>query len=359
MSNTKVLYTIGHSNHQISNFINILKNYQITAVADVRSYPFSKYNSEFNRDIFSRKLGESGIKYIYLGNELGGRPKDAFFLENGTVNFEKLIASETFISGIHRLLQEMDFHRMVILCSEREPIDCHRAVVISHYLHKKIGIEIRHILYNGTLEDHRDTEKRILEVTNIKPTLFNPNPSFDILIDEAFRIRAQEIAYKEKREESKSDENNAVQRSSKIMLFTIGFTQKDAQTFFESLKRNKILHLIDIRLNNNSQLAGFTKKEDLKYFLREIANIKYSHYPELAPTKEMLNKYKKKEIDWKEYEYQYINLMKKRKIENLLKNIELDHSCLLCSEPEADHCHRRLLAEYLKTIFPEIEIYHL
>lgn len=145
----------------------------------------------------------------------------------------------------------------------------------------------------------------------------------------------------------------------KIILFTIGFTHKSARVFFEILRKNKVKHIIDIRLNNESQLAGFTKKEDLKYFLHAIANIEYSHYPELAPTKEILTKYKKKEINWEEYSHLYLKLLDERNVENLIKRIDLDHACLLCSEEKPDYCHRRLLAEYIKSKIPDVEISHL
>lgn len=142
-------------------------------------------------------------------------------------------------------------------------------------------------------------------------------------------------------------------------LYTIGFTKKKAQQFFELLKKNNIKCLIDIRLNNVSQLAGFAKRDDLKYFLKQLCNCEYRHMPEIAPTKEILDDYKKKQISWDEYVIQYGALIKKRKIESKLSLNELDGSCFLCSEPTADMCHRRLAAEYLKKHYKELKIKHL
>ena len=122
---------------------------------------------------------------------------------------------------------------------------------------------------------------------------------------------------------------------------------------------NKIENLIDIRLNNVSQLAGFTKKEDFQFFLRKIADINYYHLPYLAPTKEILNAYKKKQISWNEYEEKFNSLMKERKIETKIDTNILHNGCLLCSEESADKCHRRLVAEYLKNCFNEIVIKHI
>ncbi|MCG2765637.1 MAG: DUF488 domain-containing protein [Desulfarculaceae bacterium] len=144
-----------------------------------------------------------------------------------------------------------------------------------------------------------------------------------------------------------------------IKLFTIGFTKRTAENFFYTLKQAGVKKVIDIRLNNNSQLAGFTKEKDLTFFLKEIGGIDYEHDTRLAPTKEILDAFKKKGGDWKIYERDFTDLLKKRKVENSLNSADLDNSCLLCSEPTPDHCHRRLVAEYLKDNWDEVEIKHL
>lgn len=145
-------------------------------------------------------------------------------------------------------------------------------------------------------------------------------------------------------------------------LYTIGFTQKDAMTFFELLRVHQIRMIVDVRLNNVSQLAGYTKKNDLIYFLKQIGNITYYHALILAPTKEILNAYKKKEISWEEYEIQYKALLKRRSVKQVLEekfHHEYDKICLLCSEATAEQCHRRLAAEYIKDYLGDIEIIHL
>lgn len=145
----------------------------------------------------------------------------------------------------------------------------------------------------------------------------------------------------------------------KINLFTIGFTKKNAETFFVKLGKAGVEKIIDIRLNNVSQLAGFAKKDDLIYFLKKICDCDYIHEPLLAPTKEILDGYKKKEIGWPEYEKRFNDLLKTRKAHTLVSSSELHMACLLCSEPTPDKCHRRLVAEYLKNHFDSIEIKHL
>lgn len=145
----------------------------------------------------------------------------------------------------------------------------------------------------------------------------------------------------------------------KVQLYTIGFTKKNAHTFFSKLRKAGVLRLIDIRLNNVSQLAGFAKRDDLIFFLKEICNCEYRHIPNFAPTKEILNAYKKKQIDWTEYVRCFNKLIKDRKIETLITTEELNNSCFLCSEPTPEQCHRRLVAEYFKEKFRDIEIKHL
>jgi uncharacterized protein (DUF488 family) len=144
-----------------------------------------------------------------------------------------------------------------------------------------------------------------------------------------------------------------------MKIFTIGFTNKKAERFFETLRTAGAKRVIDVRLNNISQLAGFSKKDDLKYFLRAIGGIDYVHVPELAPTKELLDAYKKNKGDWSVYEAEFLNLMERRHIETSIAKDLINQGCLLCSEDKPHHCHRRLVAEYLQRRWPEVSIDHL
>jgi uncharacterized protein (DUF488 family) len=144
-----------------------------------------------------------------------------------------------------------------------------------------------------------------------------------------------------------------------IKVYTIGFTQTSAEEFFGKLIKAGVRKVVDVRLNNSSQLAGFTKKDDLKYFLQAIAKIDYVHMPLLAPSGEILAEYKKKRDDWHAYEKKFLALMEERRIEDELSPGELDRACLLCSEHLPKHCHRRLVAEYLKNKWGNVEIEHL
>ena len=132
-----------------------------------------------------------------------------------------------------------------------------------------------------------------------------------------------------------------------MQIYTIGFTQKTAQNFFSLIKSAEVKTVFDVRLNNVSQLAGFAKKNDLSYFLAELCNTEYLHLPELAPTAQLLNAYKRKEISWEIYAERFNNLMSQRHVEKLIQPALLKHGCFLCSEHEPHFCHRRLVAEYL------------
>lgn len=144
-----------------------------------------------------------------------------------------------------------------------------------------------------------------------------------------------------------------------MKIFTIGFTKKSAEQFFTRLRQHGLLRLVDARLNNVSQLAGFAKKNDLKFFLREICNIDYVHLPELAPTQDILDAYKKDGGDWSAYEKQFLALMAARRVETTLDRKLIAGGCLLCSEATPEHCHRRLVAEYLREKWNDVEILHL
>ena len=146
---------------------------------------------------------------------------------------------------------------------------------------------------------------------------------------------------------------------SQVKIFTIGFTKKTAEEFFTRLMRAGVRRVIDIRLNNVSQLAGFTKRDDLRYFLQEIGGIDYMHRPDLAPTQEILDAFKKNNGSWPAYERDFLALLSARGVEKVITPDLLHEACLLCSEEKPARCHRRLVAEYLRSKWGNVEIVHL
>ena len=146
-----------------------------------------------------------------------------------------------------------------------------------------------------------------------------------------------------------------------IKLYTIGFTKKSAERFFTLLKNAGVSKIVDIRLNNASQLAGFAKGSDLQFFVKNILGASYVHLPDLAPTKELLKSYQDKDTTWAEYVHVFSEILKKRHIKERYKVEDFDNCCFLCTEDTPEQCHRRLVAEYLRDVNPdkEIKILHL
>lgn len=144
-----------------------------------------------------------------------------------------------------------------------------------------------------------------------------------------------------------------------MRIFTIGFTKTSAESFFERIKKSGTKKVVDVRLNNVSQLAGFAKMQDLRFFLKAICGVEYDHRLELAPTQDMLDQYKKEDGDWSSYERKFLDLISSRRIEKTIPRDALSDACLLCSEDKPHHCHRRLIAEYLRECWGGVEIINL
>ena len=147
--------------------------------------------------------------------------------------------------------------------------------------------------------------------------------------------------------------------STACQIYTIGFTEKSAERFFQLLTSNGVQRLIDTRVNNASQLAGFAKGRDLAYFTKAIGNISYEHRLDMAPTRELLADYRSNQLSWAEYAEKYAGLLKERDLKSKITLEQLDQACLLCSEHLPDQCHRSLLAEYIRQIYPRVEVRHL
>ncbi len=158
------VYTIGHSNHPIDRFIWLLRQNDIAVIADVRSIPASRHNPQYNRDALRRSLGAFGITYVHLGEQLGAMTDDPALMENGRVSFAKIAASRPFITGISRVAETAKKHRIALMCAEKDPISCHRTILVARQL-DKAGIAIEHIIEDGTREKHADTMTRLLKAT--------------------------------------------------------------------------------------------------------------------------------------------------------------------------------------------------
>jgi len=191
---SNILYTIGHSNHRIEDFLGLLKRHRINCIADVRSTPYSHYNTHFNRELLEIELGNASIEYVYFGGQLGGRPSSARCYNGNSVNLEYLAKTEQFHTGLDRLADIVSKYRVALMCAEKDPIECHRFILVCRNL-KKFGLHIKHILSDGNIEDNSDTERRLVRMLKTEPTLFDPAKNLPELIDRAYEQQANNISY--------------------------------------------------------------------------------------------------------------------------------------------------------------------
>ena len=191
MTRIAEIFTIGHSTHSIDVFIRLLQQHQITMICDVRSIPYSRYNPQYNRENLKRSLEKHRIIYVFMGKELGVRSDNPQCYCHGQVQYERLAREPRFIEGIHWLRTEMKTHRIALLCAEKDPLTCHRTILVCRNLRAN-DLEIQHILEDGTLEHHGNIEKRLMQFYHIEPDLFHNNAQ---CIEEAYNKQAEKIAY--------------------------------------------------------------------------------------------------------------------------------------------------------------------
>ena len=186
------LYTVGHSNHAIDKFVSLLTANGITAVADVRSRPFSRRHPQFNKERLAAELAQHGIAYVFVGKELGARSEDPSCYEGGKVQYRRLAATELFKSGIDRVLAGAEKYRVALMCAEKEPLDCHRTLLVSRAL-ESIGASIMHILSDASLEPQDKTMSRLVDLVGLsKEDMFQDRAD---LIAAACKLREDKIAY--------------------------------------------------------------------------------------------------------------------------------------------------------------------
>jgi uncharacterized protein (DUF488 family) len=195
------IYTIGHSTQPVERFIGLLRQHGITAVADVRSSPYSRVNPQFNREPLRAALRDGGISYVFLGEELGARSKDPSCYRDGKVDYELLARTALFQSGLERVRKGACTHRIALMCAEKEPLDCHRTILVSRKLVEH-GLAVGHILADGRVESHEESMSRLMQMVRVgENDLFRPH---DESLLEAYRKRAGEIAYQAEDEHRQS-----------------------------------------------------------------------------------------------------------------------------------------------------------
>jgi len=194
MQSNLTILTVGHSSHSLEYFESLLKSHNVTAIADVRSAPFSRRAPQFNRDELKASLSKIDIAYSFLGRELGGRPKGASFFCEGIADYERMANASIFKEGVDRVLRGARRYRIALLCSEHDPLDCHRCLLVSREL-AKLEIEIQHILSDGSLQDQRAVESRLQRLAH------SPGEDLFMTSDErlaaAYRHQSRKVAFSE------------------------------------------------------------------------------------------------------------------------------------------------------------------
>ena len=188
----KIIHTIGYAAHNVESFIAALKKFNITAIADVRSQPYSKFKPEFNKEILKKVLVNNGIEYVFLGDNIGARIKAPECYKNGQVDYELISKHPLFQEGIDRLLKGMEKFSIALMCAEKDPINCHRTILICKHL-KRYQLQIYHILDANTLESHSETEFRLMKLFHLEqPDLFMKDSE---RLAEAYFRQEEKIAY--------------------------------------------------------------------------------------------------------------------------------------------------------------------
>lgn len=191
---TSTLYTIGHSNHSIDTFIDLLRKYGVTALGDVRSHPYSRYVQQFSRDALEGYLADAGITYVFLGKELGARSENPACYKQGKVQYDRLAVEPKFGEGLKRVRQGMDRFCLAIMCAEKDPLDCHRALLVARRLYES-GIEVSHIRADEPLESQQDMERRLLKLCKLpEGDMFKGREEF---LTEAYAIQGERVAYQD------------------------------------------------------------------------------------------------------------------------------------------------------------------
>ncbi len=188
------VFTVGHSNHSLEDFIKLLLRHRVDEVVDVRSSPYSRYMPHFNRDVLEEALEQIGISYVFLGGELGGRPADrACYDANGRVRYDLLANTDPFDDGIRQIMRRADDSRLALMCTEKEPLECHRTLLVARGLVER-EVDVEHILASGGIERHEDAMDRLMDIFKL-PHNGDMFRSRSDVIDEALARQSQKVAY--------------------------------------------------------------------------------------------------------------------------------------------------------------------
>ena len=201
-ANVHTVMTIGHSNHELNVFLDLLQNHEVSTVADVRSFPFSSYCPHFNKDALERSLTECSIEYMFLGREFGARVDDPACVTNGRIQYALLARRSEFLDGIELVRDRIRHSRFALMCAEEDPLTCHRTILVARELDRE-GLKVKHIRGDGQVETHDDVKTRLLKLTGLyqgegsqMDMFLQQEPDNEKLLSDAFEIQEEKIAYR-------------------------------------------------------------------------------------------------------------------------------------------------------------------
>lgn len=190
----EIIFTIGHSTHPEEHFIALLRQHNIEAICDVRSTPYSRVNPQFDREQLKKSLTMVDIKYVFLGKELGARSQDPACYVNGKVQYDRLAHTDLFRQGLLRVQEGKKKFRLALMCAEKEPLECHRAILVARHL-TTLGLEVQHIHADGAIETHSDALSRLARMLNLREDEHDLFRSREDLLAEVYRLQSERIAY--------------------------------------------------------------------------------------------------------------------------------------------------------------------
>lgn len=349
----KGFMTVGYGNMNVKEFINKIKSLRINCIVDVRTRPYSKYNLGFNKEELRDRLNDEGISYFWFGNKLGGRYDKIKYCNNqGIVDYEKVALCEKFIEGIKEFEKLIFKYNVCIMCSEKDPLKCHRFLLISRALKQ---YNIYHILSDGNLIKNADLERMMFSFhgnLNQLSLFDNEQESFEV---RSYREQGFKTAYFSSKVKDLLSQGVTQDLPEKVKIYCIGCNEKTAEEFFSLLNEYKVKKIVDVRENNRDVNNVFAVYPDIVYYLK-LHCIEYERITSLIPNLEIqavkvdnVNKYLKK---YGEY------ITQNNGLSSLLTD-DLDGTCFLGTEADYKKCYRQVITRELKKLNSNISVKHL
>ena len=346
----KGFMTIGYGNMGIRDFIERIKKFRVNCIIDVRTRPYSKYNISFNKEELRDRLADEGISYFWFGNKLGGRhDKIKFCDEQGIVDYEKIAASESFIEAVKEVERMVPRYNICIMCSEGDPLKCHRFLLISRKLKE---YNIHHILPDGGCIKNDDLEQQLFNMYgNVRQLSLFDDENESTFEESVYRQHSKKTAYISEKVKDLLAQGIIEDVPEKIKVFCIGTEGKNAEEFFCLLKEHKVRRIIDIRRIRDKG-KSFATYPDIVYYLK-LNCIEYERIGGLIPQEWMVYGYDQRDI--KRYTFQITN---NKSILGLLTE-DLEGTCFLGKSEDYKYCYRDIIIKELRKHNKNITVRHL